>query len=317
MDPTIFSNFIVAVGAVVPIFILITIGLIIKKLQLLTPSELSHVNRMVFRVFFAIMMFYNIYHADFTVPIRPSLLAFAGLGVIAMCVLFTGIIMLIEPSNKRRGAMSQAVWRSNFVLLGIPVVANIFGDENVVIPTVLISVVIPVYNVLAVFVLETFRGGSFALWPILRGVLINPMIDGLIVGFIFKVLGVTLPAPVVKPLAQIAAATSPIALIILGASFTVNALVAEKKQLIFCIVSRLVLVPGIMLPLAALCGFRGIEFVSLIAVFATPCAVASYAMAQQMGSDGPLAGNCVILTSALSCFTIFAWIFASKMVGMF
>ena len=106
MDPTIFSNFIVAVGAVVPIFILITIGLIIKKLQLLTPSELSHVNRMVFRVFFAIMMFYNIYHADFTVPILPSLLAFAGLGVIAMCVLFTGIIMLIEPSNKRRGASS-------------------------------------------------------------------------------------------------------------------------------------------------------------------------------------------------------------------
>ena len=76
-------------------------------------------------------------------------------------------------------------------------------------------------------------------------------------------------------------------------------------------------VPAIMLTAAAFCGFRGIEFVSLIVVFATPCAVASYAMAQQMGSDGPLAGNCVIITSALSCITIFGWIFASKMLGMF
>lgn len=317
MDPTIFSNFIVAVGAVVPIFILISIGLFIKKIQFLTPTELNHVNRMVFRVFFAIMMFYNIYHADFSIPISPTLLIFAGAGVIAMCVLFTGLVMLIEPSNKRRGAMSQAIWRSNFVLLGIPVVGNIFGDDNVLVPTVLISVVIPIYNVLAVFILETFRGGKFKLWPILRGVLTNPMIDGLIVGFIFQGLGIKLPAPVVKPLAQIAALTSPIALIVLGASFTVSSLVAEKKQLIFCVVSRLILVPAIMLTAAAFCGFRGIEFVSLIAVFATPCAVASYAMAQQMGSDGPLAGNCVIITSALSCITIFGWIFASKMLGMF
>ncbi len=311
------SNFFVATGAVIPIFILISIGLLIRKMQLLTDTELNHVNRMVFRVFFAIMMFYNVYHADFTVPIHLSLLVFAGTGVLAMCALFTAIIVAIEPSNKRRGAMSQAIWRSNFVLLGIPIVANIFGDDQVVVPTVLISVVIPIYNVLAVFILETFRGGRFALWPILHGVLTNPMIDGLLVGAVFQLLHLHLPTPVVRPLAQIAALTSPLALIILGASFTVTEMIAEKRQVIFCVVSRLLLVPGIILPLAALAGFRGIEFVSLIAVFATPCAVASYAMAQQMGSDGPLAGNCVILTSALSCVTIFGWIFLFKTIGMF
>lgn len=311
------SNFFVATGAVIPIFILISIGLLIRKMQLLTDTELNHVNRMVFRVFFAIMMFYNVYHADFTVPIHLSLLVFAGTGLLAMCALFTAIIVAIEPSNKRRGAMSQAIWRSNFVLLGIPIVANIFGDDQVVVPTVLISVVIPIYNVLAVFILETFRGGRFALWPILHGVLTNPMIDGLLVGAVFQLLHLHLPTPVVRPLAQIAALTSPLALIILGASFTVTEMIAEKRQVIFCVVSRLLLVPGIILPLAALAGFRGIEFVSLIAVFATPCAVASYAMAQQMGSDGPLAGNCVILTSALSCVTIFGWIFLFKTIGMF
>ena len=72
-----------------------------------------------------------------------------------------------------------------------------------------------------------------------------------------------------------------------------------------------------MLGLAAWLGFRGVDFVTLIAIFATPCAVASFAMAQQMGSDAELAGNCVIFTSGLSCFTIFCWLLATKSLGLF
>mgnify|MGYP007007221939 len=54
-----------------------------------------------------------------------------------------------------------------------------------------------------------------------------------------------------------------------------------------------------------------------MAIFATPCAVAGYAMAQQMGSDADLAGNCVVYTTGLSCFTIFGWVFVLKTLGLF
>ena len=40
-------------------------------------------------------------------------------------------------------------------------------------------------------------------------------------------------------------------------------------------------------------------------------------MAQQMGSDADLAGNCVVYTTGLSCFTIFGWVFVLKTLGMF
>ena len=72
-----------------------------------------------------------------------------------------------------------------------------------------------------------------------------------------------------------------------------------------------------MLGLAVYLGFRGIDLVTLVAIFATPCEVASFAMAQQMDSDADLAGNCVVYTSALSCFTIFGWIFLLKTLGLF
>ena len=72
-----------------------------------------------------------------------------------------------------------------------------------------------------------------------------------------------------------------------------------------------------MLPLAVMLGFRGVELVTLIAVFATPCAVAGFAMAQQMQADAELAGNCVVYSSALSCLTIFGWVFLLKTLAFF
>ncbi len=312
-----FDNFLVAVGAVVPLFCLMSIGVFVKKSKLMTDEELVHTNRMVFKVFFFCMMFYNIYNTDLASTVRPGLMLFGAAGVIGVFLIATVLICLFEPSNKRRGAMSQAIFRSNFVLMGIPLVGNIFGDDQLAIPAMMIAVIVPIYNVLAVFVLETFRGGRWHFAGIVLGVLKNPMILGAIVAVVFRLLAIPVPQPIMKPIGQVAAATTPVALIILGASFKGGSFHAHLPQLIACMVSRLLLVPGIMLGLAVYLGFRGIDLVTLVAIFATPCAVASFAMAQQMGSDADLAGNCVVYTSALSCFTIFGWIFLLKTLGLF
>ena len=90
-----------------------------------------------------------------------------------------------------------------------------------------------------------------------------------------------------------------------------------KRNLIICVLGRLVIVPGIVLALAALIGIRGVPFVTLIAVFASPTAVSSFTMAEQMDSDGPLAANAVVCSSALASLTLFWWIFFFKSLGMF
>lgn len=311
------SNLLVAIGAVVPMFCLMFIGAMVKRMKLLTDEELVHVNRMVFRIFFFCMMFYNIYTTDIATTFRPMLILFGAGGVLATVLIAGIIVCAIEPSNKRRGAMIQATFRSNFVLMGIPLIANIFGDDQLAIPTMMIAIIVPIYNIVSVFILETFRGGHFYLPGILLGVLKNPMILGALLGAAFLILGIPIPKPVLKPIGQVAAATTPVALIILGASFKGGSFHNHLPQLVGCVLARLIIVPTIMLGLAIFLGFRGIELVTLVAIFATPCAVAGFAMAQQMNSDAELAGNCVVYTSALSCFTIFGWIFLLKTLGMF
>ena len=311
------SNLIVAICAVIPLFFLMLVGFAVKKMRLLTELELAHVNRMVFKIFFFFMMFYNIYTTDLAETFRPHLMLFGAVGVLASALIGGIIICLIEKSNKRRGAMIQAIFRSNFVIMGIPIISNIFGDDQLAIPTMMIAIIVPIYNIVSVFILETFRGGHLYLPTILLGVLKHPMILGAIFGTLFLVLGIPLPKVILKPISQLAAATTPMALIVLGASFKAGSYHEHLPQLIGCILGRLIIVPTIMLSLAIFLGFRGIELVTLMAIFATPCAVAGYAMAQQMGSDADLAGNCVVYTTGLSCFTIFGWVFVLKTLGMF
>ena len=312
-----FSNFIVALSAVVPLFCLMSIGAVVKWQKWLTDEELNHMNRMVFRVFFFCLMFHSIYTTDLAATFKPKLMIFGAGAVLIIFTLLMLIVPRIERENKKRGVMVQAIFRSNFVLMGVPIVANIFGDKNIAVTTMMIAVIIPMYNILAVLALETFRGGKFALVPILKGLAKNPMLLGGILGAILLISGVHIPAPILKPFGQISAATTPVALIILGASFKLGSTREHRRQLLACVFGRLILVPSVILTAAILFGFRGIEFVTLIAIFGTPCAVVSFAMAQQMGGDADLAGNCVVFTSALSCFTIFCWILLFKTLGIF
>jgi len=311
------SNLFVAIGAVVPLFCLMLIGVFVKRARLMTDEELVHMNRMVFRVFFFFMMFFNIYTADLGSTLRPRLMLFGAGGVLVTLLIAALLVCHFEPSNKRRGAMIQAIFRSNFVLMGIPLVGNIFGADQLAIPTMMIAVIIPIYNIAAVFVLETFRGGNFHLAGILLGVLKNPMILGALAAVAFLLAGIPVPKPILTPIGQVAAATTPVALIILGASFKGGSFHDHVPQLISCVTARLLIAPGILIGLAVWLGFRDLELITLLAIFASPCAVASFAMAQQMNSDADLAGNCVVYTSALSCLTLFGWVFTLKMLGLF
>ncbi|MBR0293598.1 MAG: AEC family transporter, partial [Acidaminococcaceae bacterium] len=250
--------------------------------------------------------------------LRPRLLAFTVAGLFIMLMLSAVVVCTVEKDNRSRGAMLQALFRSNFVLLGMPLVENIFGSEALAVPTMMIAVVSPIYNSVSVFFLESFRGeGRFSLLETLRTVLQNPMIIGAILGAFFMITGITVPEPVLKPIRQIASCTSPVALLILGASFQFGTISEEKRNLVIVVIGRLIVIPALVLGTAYYMGFRGVDFVTLLCIFATPCAVASFAMAQQLGSNAELAGNSVVLTSAFSSVTLFFWVMLFQVLGVF
>ena len=312
------QNFIVAVKAIIPLFILIGMGIYVRWRKMLTDTELQHVNAMVFRVFFFCMMFYNMYTTTIATAFRPRLMAFTVTALFVMLLVSGIVVCTVEKDNRSRGAMLQGLFRSNFVLLGLPLVENIFGPEAVAVPTMMIAVVSPIYNIVSIFILESFRGkGHFSLASSFAKVLQNPMIVGALLGLFFVITGISVPEPLLKPVRQIAYCTSPVALLILGASFRFGTVSEEKRNLAILVLGRLLVIPALVMGTAYYMGFRGVDFVTILCIFATPCAVASFAMAQQLGSNAELAGNGVVVTSAFSSITLFFWVVLFKALGVF
>ncbi len=283
------QHFIVALKAIIPLFILIGMGIYVRWRKMLTDTELQHVNAMVFRVFFFCMMFYNMYTTTIATAFRPRLMAFTVTALFVMLLISGIVVCTVEKDNRSRGAMLQGLFRSNFVLLGLPLVENIFGPEAVAVPTMMIAVVSPIYNIVSIFMLESFRGkGNFSLASSFVKVLQNPMIVGALLGLFFVITGISVPEPLLKPVRQIAYCTSPVALLILGASFRFGTVSEEKRNLAILVLGRLLVIPALVMGTAYYMGFRGVDFVTILCIFATPCAVASFAMAQQLGSNAEL-----------------------------
>lgn len=312
-----YSNLIVSIQAVLPIFILIALGMLVRKTGLINAEENRRMNRMVFLIFFSTLVFNNIYKNDIGDIINLKLITFGACGVIAAFIISIIFGVKVERDNKKRGALIQAIFRSNFVILGMPITLNICGEENSAVTAMMIAVVVPIYNFLAVILLEVFRGGKIELKEVLIQLFKNPLLDGAIIGLMFKLFSLKLPYVIEDLIGDMAAVATPMALIILGISFEFSQIKECGRNLWFAVIGRLIVIPAIMLMAGAFLGFRGPEFVCLIGIFAAPTAVASYTMAVSMDSDGVLAGNAVIMSSLISCFTMFGWIFLFKSLGIF
>lgn len=311
------ENLILSINVVAPICLLLVLGYGVRQLNLFDDHTVSQMNSVSFKAFFSVMMFQNIYTTEIADAFNPMLLAYA-LGSIfiifgAMCVL----VPIIEKDNKKRGVMIQGIFRSNFVLFGVPVAGSLMGTTGLGATSILIAIVVPTFNVLAIIILEFYRGGKVSVVNILKGISKNPLVLGGISGAIALILNIQLPTFLEKTISDIASITSPLALFLLGASFQFSAIKGNVRNLVIAVAGKLVLVPLIFLPIAVALGFEGLELVSLLVLFASPTAVSSHTMSINMGGDGELAGQIVVFTSCLSVVTMFFWIFTLKTMGLF
>ncbi len=310
------ENLLLSARVMLPIFLMLTLGYLLRRVSLVDDHTLSGCNSLVFRVFLPAMLFQNVYNTDVATAFNPRLLAFAVGGTLALFALSMIIIPRLETDRPKQASMVQAVFRSNFVIFGLPVTAALFGQEKVGVAAILVAAVVPLFNVLAVFALEYFRGGKVDLKKALRGVVTNPLIIGAGLGLFCLLTGLRLPAPVESTISDVGHVGTPLALIVLGGTFRFSALRSSARQLVICVVGRLLVGPAIFLSAAALLGFREVEIAALISLFASPTASSSYPMACEMGADGELAGQAVVCNSFFAIFTVFFWIFLFKQLGI-
>ena len=306
------QNFLLALSVIFPIFINLVLGYVMMRLNILDDHSVNKINASVFKVFLPLLLFYNVYSTNIQTALKPTLMLYAVLSIVILFFVLLWVIPAIEKDNKKRGPIIQGIFRSNFVIFGIPVATLLCTAADIGATSLLVAVIVPLFNLLAVFVMEFFRGERIDIKKTVRGVVTNPLIIASILGLVFAFFKIKIPNILEKSISDIAKIATPLALIALGASFTFKSVKGYTKQIIIGVLGKLVFVPLFLLLGAVLLGFRNGDLVSLMVLYASPAAVSSFVMAKQMDADSLLAGHYVVIGSVVSIFTVFMWILILK-----
>ena len=311
------ESFLVAFNAVAPFLILLGVGFAAVRLKLADRVFLDRVNAFNYKLFFPFLMFNNVYSAKPENMPSVKLMLTGFLSVSLLVVLLVIVVPKFVRENPRRGVISQGIFRSNFIIYGIPLTTYVFGAEKSSICGMMIMIMVSLFNIAAVIVLEMFReGGKVSAKKLLLGIVKNPLLQGCVVGLIFYLLRIRLPSFVASPVSSLANLATTLALVVLGGNLRFEEIRKNSRTISIVLLIRLILLPTVMLVLAYLIGLRGIELFLILVIFGTPVATSSYPMAQNMGGDGQLAGQLVFVSTVVSLATIFAFIFVLSRLGL-
>ncbi len=321
MSGSILTNLFFSFNAVIPVFIIIGGGFYLKKRKFLNDDFSAASNRLVFTIALPAMIFESVYQVNFKSIFDLNLILFSVSGTLIQFVLITIGAFGLLAARKSIGAFVQGGFRSNFIILGIPLIKNLsatLGTDAAAKSSIIVSIIIPLYNVLAVIILTATSLEKSLSWKkkVLFDIAKNPLIIAVILAIPFSITGFRLPGFIEKTIAYLSAIAVPLALLDIGYNFKFRVFVGNLQLAAVASFIKIIVSPLLFTTAAYFLGFRGSSLGVIYILFASPTAVSSYIMAKNMNNDADLAANIVLLTTVGSLVTLFLGVFVLKMLGM-
>ena len=311
------DNFIFSLNSTLPVFLVIVVGKLLNKWGLFSKDFASMTDKFVFKAALPVLLFKDISSMDFRRDFDVKFVLFCALASLLMFLAVWGFSALFIKDKSMVGAFSQGSARGSAAILGIALATNIYGSSGYA--PLMVLAAVPFFNVMSVIILEFSRNngkGRVDVPQILKGIITNPIILGILAGLPFSLFDITLPAFVSGTVDSIAKTATPMALLSIGAAFSLK---EAKKKLTPALASsfiKLFALPLVFLPIAIALGFRDSALVSIFIMLGSPTTVTSYVMAKNMDNDGVLASNIVMIATLVSALSVTFWVFMLKSMGL-
>ena len=294
---------IIIINNLVPVFALMALGHFLGRTDFIADGFFKAADRLVYYIFFPAMLFWKIGGAgpdvSFDLPVN-----FTALAVVFFCHLISlAYVKAAKMNNFMVGSFSQCSFRFN-TYLGMAVVLSAMGEAGVTEFGVIISLVIPFINVLAVSTLIWYSSEDYSTAQkvriLFRELLANPLILACLAGLVYA--GFETPFPVFfeNTFRLLSVAALPLALLSIGNSLTFGQLKHYFKPALVAAFIKLFMMPVLGYVVLTWVGVTGLAFKVSMVYFALPTATSAFILSSQMNSDTKLASACIVLSTLLS-----------------
>ena len=312
------ENLIFSLNATIPIFLMMLLGMLFRKLGWMDEVFAAKMNKFVFLVPLPVLLFEQLAMVDFSEVWDIKFILFCFV-VTAISITISTLISMLWKDRSIKGEFIQATYRSSAALLGIAFIQNIYGTAGMA-PLMIIGSV-PLYNIMAVVVLSLFKPGNNSfdkalVKKTLKGIATNPIIIGIVAGFVWSALKLPMPSILHKTVSSIGATATPMGLMSMGATFEMKKATSKMKPTLVAVFMKLVGFCAIFLPMAALLGFRNEELIAILVMLGSATTVSCFVMARNMGHEGTLSSGVIMMTTLLSAFTLTMWLDVLRSFGL-
>ena len=294
-----------AFGVTGPIFLTVSIGILLKYLKLIDTILIDKASKLVFMVALPVLIFMSVVKTDLSKVLNVDLLLVSAGGTVLVFVLLSFASPLLVVNPRDRGVFVQGAFRGNLVVIGLALCINAYGDSGLASASILMSVLTLLYNVLSIYTLSaSLNTGGTNIVKTLTSILKNPLIISIVLGMIVNVLHIPIPKVAMQTGSYLSQMTLPLALLCIGGSLSFSEMRTSSWVAMWAVASKLVLTPAVILLVVYGFGFRGMDLGVVFLMVSTPTAAVSYIMVQAMNGNAKLAANIIVITTLLSLFTV-------------
>ena len=308
------ENLIFSLNATVPVFAMIILGMLFKKIGIIDDVFASRMNKFVFLIPLPVLLFKDLATLDFNTIWDTKFVLFCFF-ITILSILIVTLLSFLLKNKQNQGEFIQASYRSSAALLGIALIQNVYGKATMA-PLMIIGSV-PLYNIMAVVVLSFFsperKGLSKEVWlKTIKGILTNPILIGIVVGILWSLLHLPMPTMLDKTVTSIGNVATPLGLMAMGATFNYKEALGDLKPALCAAFIKLFGFCAMFLPLAIYLGFQGEQLIAILVMLGSATTVSCFVMAKNMGHTGILTSTVVMLTTIFSGFSITMWLYILK-----
>ncbi|WCE06885.1 AEC family transporter [Pseudomonas sp. JBR1] len=280
-----------------PVFALVLLGCVLKRLNWIDTAFINTSSALVFRATMPTLLFLGILKADLGEALQPLLLGYFALATVVSFLAAWGWAIWRCP-HADRGVYVQGAFRGNCGIVGLALAATQYGDYGLSVGGIMAGMVILFYNVLSTIVLALYSPHLEANWhTLLRSILGNPLIIGILVAIPFAYFQWQLPRWLDTSARYFAGLTLPLALMCIGATLSLASLRESSSLAIGASLWKIVWIPLLGVLGALALGIQGPALGILFLYLGCPTAASSFVMARAAGSNSQLAATIVVLST--------------------
>lgn len=312
------ANLIFCLNATMPVFLLLLLGMLFMKQGIFDETFIKKINNFVFKIALPVLVFHDMCGEDFYQMWDAGYVLFCLTATALSIAITTGISFLL-PDKSSQGEFIQAAFRSSAAILGLAMIQSLYGSSGMG-PLMIIGSV-PLYNVMAVVILAFFKPERAPMDKKLlaeagKGILHNHIIWGVFLGLFWGLLQLPMPQILETAVENVGRLATPLGILAMGAAFDLKEALKSAGAAGLASFIKLVGLGLLFVPAAVYLGFRGDKLVAILIMCCSSTTVSSYVMAKNMGHDGTLTSSAVMVTTFFLSFTLTAWLFVLKSLGL-